>query len=80
VSPATIRVLLLAAALYLVIKTVTAPKRGTFLTLFGNIRRDTQPRAFMVCLVAGYALACLVLLAVILPDAWLPLFLNLQTT
>lgn len=70
----TIRLLLIMLALYLIFKTVSAPKRGSFLTLFGNVRRETQPSGFLVCLIAGYALATIILLAAIFPDIWLPAF------
>ena len=76
-SPTTIRVLLVAAAVYMIWKTATAPRRGAFLTLFGNIRPD-QPRAFRVCLIAGYALAAILLLAVLFLDAWFPALSGLQ--
>ena len=62
-SPPAIRVLLIGLAVYLMIKSATAPKRGAFLTLFGNIRRETQPRAFAICQVVGFALAAVTFLS-----------------
>jgi hypothetical protein len=55
----------------MILKTATAPKRGSFLTLFGNIGRDTQPKYFRACLIAGYAFAGFMLFAAIFSDAWL---------
>ena len=76
----TIRALLAVAAVYMVIKTASAPRRGTFFTLFGNIRREAKPRAFIACLAAGYALAGVALLAALFPDAWVPTLASLQAT
>ena len=67
----TIRLLLGAFAFYMFLKTATAPKRGRFLTLLGNIGRDTQPKAFRVCLIVGYVLGAFMLLAAIFSDVWL---------
>ena len=66
----TLRLLLLAFAFYTILKTAAAPKRGSFLTLFGNIGRHTQPQAFRACSIAGYALAAVMLLAALFSDAW----------
>lgn len=71
-----VRLLLVATAIYIAFKSATAPKRGTFLTLFGNVRRDSQPRAFLVCLVAGYALSAVLILAAAFPQAWLALLIS----
>jgi hypothetical protein len=57
-------------------KTATAPRRGAFLTLFGNVRPD-QPRAFRACLIGGYSLAIVLLLAALFIDAWLPALFSL---
>lgn len=73
----TIRILLAVAAAYMIWKTASAPKRGTFLTLFGNIRRESQPGAFRACLIAGYALAVTLLLAAVFPGVWLPILTGL---
>jgi hypothetical protein len=73
VTPDTIRLLLVAAAVYIVFKTATAPRRGKFLTVFGNIRPEIRPRAFRACLLGGYALAAVLLLYAIFPDLWLPI-------
>lgn len=76
-SATAIRILLGLCAVYMVWKTATAPKRGAFLTLFGNVRPD-QPRAFRACLIGGYGLAVVLLLAAIFADAWLPPLISLQ--
>lgn len=78
-SPVVLRYGLIAFAIYMVLKTATAPKRGAFLTLFGNIRPETNPIGFKVCLIAGYALAVVMLLAAVFQDSWLPTILSLQT-
>jgi hypothetical protein len=72
-SADTVRVLLVLVAIYMIFKTATAPKRGTFLTLFGNIQSDTQPQAFKACLIGGYLLAATLFLAAVFSDAWLPI-------
>jgi hypothetical protein len=74
VSADTVRLFLSVAGAYMIYKTLSAPKRGTFLTLVGNISRDKQPRTFGVCIVAGWALAIVFLFAAALADKWLPLF------
>lgn len=66
----TVRILMIAIALYMVLKTITAPRRGTFLTALGNISRAEQPRAFAACLIAGWTLAAAALYA----NVWLPIF------
>jgi hypothetical protein len=77
VNPNTVSVLLIAFAAYMLLKTATAPKRGTFLTALGNIRRDAQPRAFTACLIGGYALAVTAVMAAIFRDFWLPVLSGL---
>lgn len=72
-SVTVVRLLLVAAGIYIAFKSATAPKRGTFLTLFGNVRRTSQPRAFLICLVAGYALSAVIILGAAFPQVWLPL-------
>jgi hypothetical protein len=71
VDQTTVRLLLGAFAFYMFLKTATAPKRGRFLTLFGNIGRDAQPKAFRACLIAGYVFGAFMLLAAIFSDVWL---------
>lgn len=69
-NPDVLRYLLIAFAVYMVLKTATAKRRGSFPTLFGNIRPEENPNGFRVCLIGGYALACLLLLAAIFSNAW----------
>lgn len=76
-NPDTVRIILTGTAAYMLWKTASAPKRGTFLTLFGNIRRESRPGVFRVCLIAGYNLAVALLLAAIFPDVWFPVFRDL---
>ena len=76
-NPDTIRILLAIVAAYMIWKTASAPKRGTFLTLFGNIGCQSQPRASRACLIAGYTLAAALLLAAIFPAVWLPILSGL---
>jgi hypothetical protein len=61
----------------MVLKTATAPRRGRFLTAFGNINRETQPGAFRICLIGGYALAVTLALIATYTDRWLPIFSDL---
>lgn len=76
-NPTVIRFFLALFGAYMIWKTATAPRRGAFLTLFGNIRPD-QPRAFRTCLIAGYALAAVLLLLAAFPGVWLPALASLQ--
>ena len=71
-----VRLLIAAIGIYAVIKTATAPSRGRFLTLFGNVERTRRPRAFLVCLIAGYVLSAALLLAAAFSDFWLPLLMS----
>ncbi len=73
----TVRILMIAIALYMVLKTITAPRRGTFLTAPGNISRAEQPRAFAACLIAGWTLAAAFLIAALYANVWLPIFKEL---
>ena len=72
--PDVVRYLLIAFAIYMVLKTATAKRRGSFLTVFGNIRPGENPAGFMACLIGGYALALILLVAAISTAAWLPRF------
>lgn len=76
-NPDVVRYLLIAFAIYMVLKTSTAKRRGSFLTIFGNIRPEENPNGFRACLIGGYALASALLLAAIFLSAWQPLLTGL---
>jgi hypothetical protein len=73
VNPVVVRIILAVFAAYMIWKTASALKRGTFLTLFGSIDRNNHPRAFRACLAGGYALAVALLLMAMFPGVWLPI-------
>ncbi len=58
-SPDAIRLFLGLFAAYIAAKAATAPRRGTFRTLFGVVEQNKRPRLFQGCLVTSYLLAIL---------------------
>ena len=56
-TPSTIRTFLVFFTVLVAFKVATAPKRGKWLTLFGNVNRADQPRMFWLCMIAGIVIA-----------------------
>jgi len=66
-----VRVFLFVLALGVTLKLVVAPRRRKWLTLFGNVSRDEQPRMFWFCMTVGVFIVIVAASALLFPRLWI---------